>query len=74
VKREIDIDFDEDEFLDLDRRRGLEEIRRQHRPVQHRRVLGPGIGEPLRIDEMDMGVDDREIRHRALSPGSEMPV
>ena len=47
VLRKVDIDFDEDELLDLDRRRRLGQVAGQHLPAKRWRVLGPGIAEPL---------------------------
>ena len=63
ILRHVDVDLDEDQPLKLIGLRAIGEI--VHGPValERRRVLRPGIGEPLLVKEMDVGIDDGKIDH-----------
>jgi hypothetical protein len=63
ILRHVDIDLNEDESFKLIGLRSVGEV--VHGPVarERRRVLCPGIGEPLLVEEMDVRIDDREIDH-----------
>ena len=71
--RQVDIDFDKDEAVDLDRRGRFYEIRGKHLPVERRRILRPGITEAFRVRQMHMAVDDRKFRH-SLPPSSGVTI
>jgi hypothetical protein len=62
-----DVDLDEDHFLDRDPRRSLGEVGRPMRPVEMRNARHPRKAQLLRVEDVDMGVDDREIRQGAPS-------
>ncbi len=73
VLRKIDIDLDEHEPVDLDRRRCSGEVLGQDLAVERRCVLCPGIAEPFRVGEMDVAVDDRVIGHRKSPSALALP-
>ena len=59
----IDIDLDEDEPVDHHRARRRCEVAGQNPAIERGRVRGPRVAEPLRIAQVNVTVDDREIRH-----------
>ena len=70
--REIDVDLDEDELVDLDRRGSRRQVGGQHQAVQRWRALGPGIAEALRVQRDGHGCRRSENRSRRIPPEIEI--
>jgi hypothetical protein len=60
---QIDVHFHEDKFLNPDWPGSFFEIGWRNIAAQLRRVFRPGVPEFRDIAEVDMGIDDRKIRH-----------
>ena len=68
ILRHVDIDFDEHQAFDLVRLRRMAEIVRRPVALERRLAVGPGVAEPILIEEMDVGIDDGKIDHGLKAP------
>ena len=62
----IDGDFREHDLVDLDSAARAIEILEERSALQLRRAIEPAVAKAIYVIEMDMAVDDREVRHLVL--------